>query len=215
MKKLSNIILALFLALILSVPALAAGYVGPGEKVEVGFTYEVSEPKYMVEIPATIDLVFDTWVELPVTVSGGATETLEGRKIAITLEDAAVGDVISFFPDGVLPGDDYVYDDFLVVKNDSAPDGYYKTLKYAVMGDISQTVRWGGGGWSSSTDYLFPGFRFFEFTEDGTKNLGFMIVSPGDGYRDSEGNSIWFNLAKVYPNSRYTGWIVFGVKIVN
>ncbi|MCL2678756.1 MAG: hypothetical protein FWF18_00405 [Dehalococcoidia bacterium] len=212
MKKFASVILALAFMLSLSVPAFAAG---PGEKIEVGFTYEVSEPKFTVEIPAGIELVLGGTVDLPVTVSGGATETLDGRKIAITLEDAAVGDIKTFFPDGVEPGESSAYDDFLVVRNDSAPAGYYKTLMYDIRGEISNSDATHGPPYSGNiAGFLISGWKFFEFTEDGTKNLRFRLWST-HGMRDSEDNTVWFNASKVYPNSKYTGWIVFGVKIVD
>ncbi|MCL2678757.1 MAG: hypothetical protein FWF18_00410 [Dehalococcoidia bacterium] len=201
MKKFASVILALAFMLSLSVPVFAAG---PGEKIEVGFTYEVSEPKYTVEIPARIELDVKEWVAFPITVSGGATETLNGRKIAITLEDAAVGNIKSYFPDGVEPGASAAYDDFFVVSNADAPNGFYKTLRYHIIHEISMIP--------SSIGRLERGFTFFEFTEDGTKSLWFVLTY---GALDSEDNLVPFYASKIYPNSQYSGWIVFGVKIVD
>ena len=211
MKKFMTLILVLALVMSLSAPVLAY-QAGDNPKTDVTFTYTVAEPKYTVEIPAKIELVLDQWLELPVTVSGGATETLNGRKIVITLEDAITGDVKSFFPDGE-PGQSSNYDDLLVVKNDSVPAGYYRTLRYVVGGDIEQ-VDDHNNGYGYYTTYLARGWKFFEFTEDGTKNLHFEMSGPGTGWYDSEGNPVLFKLNMVYPNSEYYGKIVFGIKIM-
>jgi len=202
MKKFASIILVLALMLSLSVPAFA---VGPGDKVEVGFTYEVVEPKYMVEIPAGIELKLNQTVFLPVTVSGGATETLEGRKIVITLEDALAG--ASLYSGTALYGDGVLHtDDFMIVKNNYAKEGYYDTLAYYISSPM-----WIDGTISAGTVHLDIGKPLLQFSEDGVKNLDFSLI-PGIATDDGV---IELDPALIYPNSRYTGWIVFGVKIVN
>ena len=212
MKKFMTLILVLALAMSLCAPAFAETYqAGDNPKTDVTFTYTVDEPKYVVEIPAKVELVLSgNWHYYPVTVSGGATETLNGRKIVITLEDAIVGNIKSCFPAGE-PSEDHAYDDFLVVKNDSVPAGYYNTLMYGVAGDVDQLNRYNAVG--SATTYLERGWKFFEFTEDGTKDLGFNLVGPPSGFTDSEGNSVWLSLDRIYPNSEYFGQITFGIKI--
>ena len=209
MKKYITLILALALVMSLSVPVFA---VGPGDKVEVGFTFEVNEPKYTVEIPAVIELELGETVNLPVTATVYTPELLVGRKIVLTLEDAAVGDIKSFFPEGSSPAEYCAWDDYLVVRNDSAPAGYYKTLEYLIYGEIDNIDEPHNLG-SSAAIWLMQGWKFFEFTASGTKNLGFECIGPSAGFDDSEGNSVWFDAGKVYPNSTYTGWVTFGIKL--
>ena len=194
MKKYITLILALALVMSLSVPAFAEGEtVGPGDKVEVGFTFEVNEPKYTVEIPAVIELELGGVVNLPVTVSGGATETLTGRKIVLTLEDALNGD-ISYLPDGVHP-----HHDWLIVENNSTPSGYYKSLWYVIISN--ETV----------SDRLEPGKTLLEFTVDGEKDLVFYM--PEGILGSVDGDAYDLDAGKVYPNSTYTGWVTFGIKL--
>ena len=197
MKKYITLILALALVMSLSVPAFAEGEtVGPGDKVEVGFTFEVNEPKYTVEIPAGIELKLGQQVSLPVTVSGGATETLEGRKIVITLEDATAGESWNSewaIYDGVTHSDD-----LLIVENSFATGEYYKTLNYF----INPPEAYNG---KSLAGYLDQGRTLLEFAEDGTKNLGFQLAEKTGGHD--------INPALIYPNSEYKGHIVFGIKL--
>ena len=212
MKKYIPLILALALVMSLSAPAYAGGAVGPGDKVEVGFTFRVNEPKYTVEIPAVIELELGGTVDLPVTAAIYNPELLVGRKIVLTLEDAAIGDIKSHFPDGVEPALAYAWNDYLVVRNDSAPSGYYKTLCYLIYGEILNIDALHGFDSIAATWYMH-GWKFFEFTESGTKNLGFWCPGPDSGFQDSEGNMVWFNASKVYPNSQYSGHVVFGIKL--
>ena len=213
MKKYITLILALALVMSLSVPAFAEGEtVGPGDKVEVGFTFEVNEPKYTVEIPAVIELELGEMVNLPVTTTIYNPELLVGRKIVLTLEDALAGDIKSCFPDGSSPAEIHAWDDFLVVRNDSAPAGYYKTFMYTIKGDIMNIDELHNYG-ATAANNLSHGWKFFEFTVSGTKNLGFWCLGPGDGWNDSEGNLVMFDTGKIYPNSAYTGWVTFGIKL--
>ncbi|MCL1816866.1 MAG: hypothetical protein FWG43_04615, partial [Clostridiales bacterium] len=211
-KKYITLILTLALVLSLFVPAFAEGAVGSGDMVEVGFTFEVNEPKYTVEIPAVIELELGETVNLPVTATIYNPELLVGRKIVFTLEDAVVGDIKSFFPDGVEPAEIHAWNDFLVVKNDFAPSGYYKTLCYMVSGEILNYDALHGYE-SPAANWYMHGWKFFEFTESDTKNLGFWCPGPTNGFHDSEGNVVWFNVSKVYPNSQYSGWVTFGIRL--
>ena len=187
MKKFVSIFLALALALSLSVPTFAEGdTVGPGDKVEVKFTYAVVEPKYMVEIPATVELKLDEVVNLPVTLGISNPEVLDGRKIAITLEDVLTGQ----------PPIGGINSDWFIVQNIGVPYGYYSTLSYAIIA--------GGYRWHHITDH--SGRNLLEFTDTGVKDIGFLL----------EAISGWsYDLKLIYPNSLYKGWIVFGVKIVD
>ena len=194
MKKFTSIIIVLALMLSLSVPVFA---VGPGDKVEVTFTYELVEPKFMVEIPATIELELDEVVYHPISIGISNPEVLNGRKIVITLDDALVGDVSWF---GELRETYANYNDFFIVTNNDATGAYYKTLFYYFIAGSS-------GG---SRLAQLKGGDLLAFTEDGSKNIGFWLTTTEDSY--TTGSEL--NHALIYPNSRYTGWVVFGVKII-
>jgi len=188
MKKFASIILVLALALSLSVPAFAAD----DRKTDVFFTFEVNEPKYTVEIPAGIELKLGQTVYFPVTVSGGATETLEGRKIVITLEDALAGK--SWDSEWAIYDNVPHSDDLLIVENFFATGEYYKALSYSISNSASGTVGW-----------LDKGRTLLEFTEDGTVNLRFLLSFDVGGHV--------INQSLIYPNSEYTGQIIFGIKL--
>jgi len=177
MKKFASVILVLALMLSLSVPVFA---VGPGDKVEVGFTYEVVEPKFMVEIPATIELELGINVPFPISVSNVAY--LNGRKIVVSVEDALTGSS-SWLPGGST--------NLFIVENRDAPGDYYETLCYMV----------------DHTSGVVPASLQKIFTEDGTKDFLFSLLSQSGIYS--------VDPALIYPNSRYTGWVVFGVKVVD
>ena len=185
MKKALTIMLALALVLSISAPAFAAE--DDYRQTNLNFYYSVSEPTYSVTIPSSMDLFLDIVTLSNVTVTD--VTNLNGKTIAITVEDATNGDVSWF--------DVNEHHDYLIVENLEATGKYYKTLAIAVIGELNTITRLG-----EFTD----GRLLFEFTEDDTKDIGFTALSSVAPYQLDPG--------LIYPNSYYTGYIIFGIKLV-
>lgn len=199
MKKIATLILSLALALSLSVPVFAETYSdGEAAKTEVYFNYAPVKPKYVVEIPAKIELKLGQDVYLPVTVS--SLDSLNGEKVAISLEDALAGDVSWY-------GNNQFHDQ-LIVKNPNAPDGYYSTLGYKIWGYVPGYDIW---AYFHNLPAPVDELRLLNFSEDGTQNiiLHLYTVSPYDG---SPGYTL--NPALIYPNSEYYGKVIFGIRLI-
>ena len=191
MKKFITIILTLALVLSLSVPVFAAE--NPTEaKTELWFTYTVPEPVYTVTIPATINLKLNEGGHLDVTVSD--IENIGNKKISITLEDALTGRP-DFFSSSPIH-DYFVLRNKDVSENSTLYDGYYRDIGYIIW-----TPSNGGLNYLPNYDW-----ELMQFAENETKQLGFGIL-PYNG--DDE-----LDVSKLLPNSPYTGYIVFGIKLV-
>ena len=195
MRKFTIIFVILALLLSLSVPVFAADDDDTRDTV-VSFTFEVAEPKYSVEIPASIELKWNQFVDLPVTAEGVAD--LNGRKIVVGIEDALTG--YSSLAAGHPTTD---YPDYLIVKNDDATGDFYQTIAYAIFSGATGANRKGN-----------IASVFLEFTEEGSQNFGF---TTGGGISTSnfpEYNRE-YDLNLIYPNSAYKGLVIFGIKVVD
>ena len=179
MRKVTIIFIILALVLSLTVPAFAADQT---RETIVTLTFEVAEPKYTVEIPASIELDLDEAVYLPVTVNGA--ETLSGRTVVIKIADAVNGKV-SYYSG--------YSDDCFIVENITATGSYYKTIGYSITNPETYS---GVANISGISDW-----KACEFTEDGTKNLDFLVMQDN------------FDPNLVLPNSKYTGWVTFGISL--
>ena len=191
MKKFIPLILALALVLSLSVPAFAIDE----RDVEVTFTYDIPEPKYYIIIPSSIELSLNGPVNLPVTAEGVAS--LEGRKIAISVSDALFG---------IITYDHQERSDMLIVQNEQATDPYCAALGYVIDGQVG-TIQYKDSG---------IGRTLLRFTEEETQNLSFKMYL---GYYEDDNHDFdfpaWGALkpSMIYPNSKYTGWVTFGIKV--
>ena len=194
MRKFTIIFVLLALLLSLSVPAFAYE---SGDKVEVSLTRNADEPKYYVNIPASIELKWDDDVYLPVTAEGVAD--LNGRKIVVGIEDALTGywSLAAGHPMTDRP-------DYFIVKNDEATGDFYQTIAYSIF--IGDT----GTGASVKEDIADV---FLEFTEEGSQNFRFLT---GLGiYTSIPEYNREYDLNLIYPNSAYKGLVIFGIKVVD
>ena len=187
MRKFTIIFVLLALVLSLSVPAFAYE---SGDKVEVSLTRRAAEPKYYVSIPASIELKLYENVYLDVTASDIAN--LGNKKVAITLDDALVGHPSN------LPGG--YSDTIFIVKHISASDPYpyYEALGYYIYGEIANG--------HMLSDPMFN-LSLLEFTEDNTKQIMFYIGEISGDYP--------IDPSLILTNSSYTGWVIFGIKLVD
>jgi len=178
-------IIILALALVLSLSVPV--FAADNERqTKVSFSYTPPAPSYTVSIPATIELELDEYVSLDVTVSD--IENLGNKKIAITLDDALTGDV-SWCPDNV-------YHDFLIVSNPGVAGDYYTTLGYEFSS--AQTGNSGSRLWHAT---------LLEFEYDDTLSFDIWLYTDADVYN--------VDTSRIFPNSPYTGWITFGIKVVD
>jgi len=185
MKKALIIILALTLVMSLSVTAFAAE--DDYRQTNLNFYYSVYEPTYSVTIPSAIDLFLDEIILNNITATD--VSNLNGKTIAISVEDALNGDVSWF--------DVNEYHDYLIVENLEATGRYYTTLAIEILGELNTFTRLG--------DFA-DGRLLFEFTEDDTKDIGFSVLTSVAPYQLDPG--------LIFPNSLYTGYIIFGIKLV-
>ena len=183
MKNPAKIILALALALSLSVPALAYTE-GDEPQTNVYLAYDAPEPKYVVTIPAEIYLKIDEKVDLSIEVEG--TETLNGGVIVISIADALTG-LPSFL--GVGQG----ADDYLIITNPKAPKPYYENLCYGITSDIAE-------GFLLSDVVKSP---VLIFKEDGKKAVSFGVQKTVNG--------IDLDTGRIYSHDSYAGFVVFGI----
>ena len=184
MKRALTIILALALVMGLSAPALAVE--DDYRQTELYFYYDVSEPTYSVTIPSSIDLFLDEFVLHNITAND--VTNLNGKTIAISIEDALNGDVSWF--------DVNENHDYLIVENLEATGRCYKTLAIGIICGSKTFNRLG-----DLTDQIL-----FEFTEDDSKDIGFGVLSSVAPYQLDPG--------LIFPNSQYTGYIIFGISLV-
>ena len=112
------------------------------------------------------------------------TDTLSGRTVVIKIADALNGEV-SYL-------DEMEYnDDWFMVENTAANGAYYKTIAYVIGNPETHSFI---NFFSDSANW-----KACEFSADGTQNLAFtaQVDDP--------------NL--VLPNSKYTGFVVFGISL--
>ena len=187
MKKFITITLTLALVLSLSVPVFAADN---ERQTKVSFTYDAPEPIYTVTIPATITLLsLDNPVMLAVEASN--VENLGDKVIAVTYEDASMA-VIPYYSTA---------SNCFAISTPNATGQYYGSLGFGINYPDSMGI----------SETLIPGTCLLEFDSNGTLyGISFWIVTDENSISAED-----FDATRVLPNSEYTGWMTFGIKLVD
>ena len=118
-------------------------------------------------------------------VEASNVENLGGRKIVVTHEDSSKA---------VIPYSMYT-NERLAVSNANANGQYYSILGFSIG--------------NSQLTLPDQGSVLLEFETNETKYLNFVMVT--DAFSSAED----FDATRILPNSPYTGWITFGIKLVD
>ena len=188
MKKYVSFILSLVLVLNLSVLIFA----GPDNR-QTNLSYifdkdDVPVPIYTVVIPATLELKLYDDVKLIVNVTEMQEVRNMGMKIEITLEDALI-DITHWNSSNPR---------FFVVKNPYTTGYYYESLNYRITTPYFDSTNLPHG-----IDGAI-GAKLLEFKEEDSQPITFSKLM--NSFVDPN---------KINPNSPYTGWIIFGIKLVD
>ena len=174
MKKFMNLLLAVALVMSLSVPAFAAPYDETDTEATVNLSFTLTAaatPSYTVTIPGSLNLKEgDNF--LPITVSDA---DLDGGSINITLEETSREYDAGKFNTTLYVGGIYSMNNY---------------IRYWIYDSVG----------SPYIISFVSGTLLEEFTDNGTKNPNFFVVT-GESYLSS-------------PGSTYTGHITFGIEYV-
>jgi len=176
--------LILALALVLSLSVPVFAANETSARTDLSFIYADNEPSYIVTIPASLELSMGENF-LPITVTDA--ENLNGKKITVTIEGTNEPNGIGGFAT------------VLHVPYEILLSGYTNEVRYNIFNAEGNLIGEGGPHIFAVHDRTLA-----EFDGNGEKSIKISNIE-----------SVWSPPSfPIMPNVPYTGYIVFGIKVV-